>query len=153
MGLDYFTWVIRICYGSVTWKLEETWNLKSIVFYSQFIISLEGLGMCFSSAILVSVQNSICHQPQPRKIFTILTPAAKKTQTQNFSRTYSISMGVHRKHKNYKNKKLAGGRTSYTVFYISNRGIHIWKKNAATYNIYIYMNIERRKCCTCTFTS
>ena len=45
--------VIRIWYGSVKWKLQETWKMKFFVFYLQFINSLEGLGMFFSSAALI----------------------------------------------------------------------------------------------------
>ena len=50
---DQFTRVIRIWYGSVKWKLQETWNMKFIVFYLQLINSREGLGMFFSSAFLI----------------------------------------------------------------------------------------------------
>ena len=45
--------VISIWYGSVTWKIGKTWNMKLIVFYSKVINSLECLGMFFSSEVLI----------------------------------------------------------------------------------------------------
>ena len=45
--------MIRIRYGSGKRKLQETRKIKFIVFYLQFINSLEGLGKFFSSAALI----------------------------------------------------------------------------------------------------
>ena len=42
-----FTRLIRIWYGSVTWKLGEKWNVNFIVFYLQFINSYEVLESYF----------------------------------------------------------------------------------------------------------
>ena len=40
-------------YVEFTWKLQETWKMKFIVFYLEFINSLEGPGMFFSSAAII----------------------------------------------------------------------------------------------------